>query len=97
MKKKHVIILIILALLILGAYFGISNVKSFIISVETKHQTQISAIIISNVDLSIIPDGTYTGSYKVFPVAADVKVIVENHKIIDIELTNHRNRVFVSL
>ena len=40
-----------------------------------------SDITISNVDLSMIEDGVYTGSYEQFLVAAEVKVTITNHVI----------------
>lgn len=46
---------------------------------------------IQNVDLSKVGDGTYTGGYKVFPVAVEVRVRVENHSITEIELVKHTN------
>jgi uncharacterized protein with FMN-binding domain len=41
--------------------------------------------------LSKTNDGVYSGSYKVFPVVAEVKVTVKNHKISNIELVKHEN------
>ena len=87
MKKKRVIILVIIAVVIIGVYFGITGIMS---RIETSLK-QLSDMPITNVDLSKVLDGTYTGSYEVFLVAADVKVIVKNHKILDIELVKHNN------
>ncbi|MFZ5967246.1 MAG: FMN-binding protein [Bacillota bacterium] len=87
MKKKQVLILAVLAAVIIiaaGAKIGIRHI-------EVSHDKKISEIAISNVDLSKVADGAYTGSYKVFPVAAEVKVTVTDHKIIGIELLKHSN------
>lgn len=46
---------------------------------------------ISNVDISRLADGTYTGSYQSFPVEAVVEVTVSNHKITKIGLIKHVN------
>ena len=46
---------------------------------------------IPDVNLSKIADGVYKGSHKVFPVEAEVRVTIENHKIIGIELVKHFN------
>lgn len=46
---------------------------------------------IPDMDMSNIGDGTYNGSYKVFPVAAEVKVTVQDHRITAIELVKHSN------
>lgn len=87
MKKKRIIILLILALVIIGAIIGRTVLKSYM----NNFDKTISDITISNVDLSKVSDGTYTGSYKVFPVAAIVKVTVNDHKITGIDLVKHNN------
>jgi len=83
MKKKHKIILGILVVVIIGAYFGIKTIES--------NLDQLKDLKISNVDISKVPDGTYTGSYKVFPIIAEVKVTVKNHEITGIELVKHKS------
>lgn len=87
MKKKRIIILLILALVIIGAIIGRTVLKSYM----NNFDKTISDITISDVDLSKVSDGTYTGSYKVFPVAAIVKVTVNDHKITGIDLVKHDN------
>ena len=87
MKKIRIIILVVLAIVIIGAIIGISVFKSYIDDFDKK----ISVITITNVDLTTVPDGIYTGSYKVFPVAAEVEVAVKNHKITGIDLVKHEN------
>lgn len=87
MKKKRMIILAIIAVVIIGGYFGVTGIMS---RIETSLK-QLSDTPFANVDLSKVADGTYAGSYEVFPVAVDVKVIVKNHKILDIELLKHNN------
>ncbi|MGE5549695.1 MAG: FMN-binding protein [Bacteroidota bacterium] len=91
MKKKQAMILVVLGVLTIGISIGAIWIKSFISSVAANHDKQIAAISISNVDLAIIPDGIYKGSYKVFPVAATVRVVVRDHKIVDIDLVEHKN------
>ncbi|PHS33909.1 MAG: FMN-binding protein [Alkaliphilus sp.] len=83
MKKKHKIILGILVVVIIGAYFGIKTIE---LNLE-----QLKDLKISNVDISKVPDGTYAGSYKVFPIIAEVKVTVKNHEITGIELLKHKS------
>ena len=46
---------------------------------------------VSDVDLSAIADGTYTGEYSQFPVIAAVEVTVKGHKITGITITKHEN------
>ncbi len=90
MKKKQVIILGILVVVIIGAYFGITGIKSFIETMNS-NLDQLTDLNISNVDISKVADGTYTGSYKVFPIIAEVKVTIKNHQIAGIELVKHRS------
>lgn len=89
MKKKQVKTFLILFVAIIGIYFGVTGIKSYI-DLRT-YQKQVDDITISNVDVSKVADGTYTGSYEVLWVAAEVKVTVRNHKIEEIELVNHKN------
>ncbi len=90
MKKKHKIIMGILVVVIIGAYFGITGFKSYIGTIESNldHLTDLN---ISNVDISKVANGTYTGSCEVFPIIAEVKVTVENHQITGIELVKHKS------
>lgn len=85
--KKRKIILIIVAILVLGIAAGIFAMVTYVKSFDKR----ISEVTVTNVDLNKIPDGTYTGSCKVFPVEATVEVTVESHKIISINLIKHVN------
>ncbi len=86
--KKVVAIVIILAG-ILVVYFGTKGIQSYLDL--RKYQQQVDDIKIENVDLSRIPDGTYIGNAEVLWVAAEVKVIVKDHKIVNIDLIKHKN------
>lgn len=66
-------------------------VASKIISDIENNLDQLSRMEIADVDLSQISDGTYSGSYEVFPVAAEVSVTIENHQFTEIELIKHTN------
>ena len=90
MKKKQVIILGILIVVIIGAYFGITGIKSYIETIES-NLNELTDLNISNVDILKVADGTYTGSYKVFPIISEVKVTVKNHEITGIELVKHKS------
>ena len=90
MKKKHKIILGILVVVIIGAYFGITGFKSYIETIES-NLDYLTDLNISNVDISKVANGTYTGSCEVFPIIAEVKVTVKNHQITGIELVKHKN------
>jgi uncharacterized protein with FMN-binding domain len=82
MKKKLKtilgIFLGILVVAIIGAYLGFKSIES--------NLNKLKDLKISNVDISNAADGTYTGSFQAFPIAAEVKVTIQNHKITEIEL-----------
>lgn len=86
MKKKLKtilgIFLGILVIAIIGAYFGIKSIES--------NLNKLMDLKISNVDISKVTDGTYSGSYKTLPIIAEVKVTIKNHEITGIELVKHR-------
>ena len=50
---------------------------------------QIELPDISDIDLTQIEDGVYTGSYSSFPLSAVVKVVVMSHKITGFDLVEH--------
>jgi uncharacterized protein with FMN-binding domain len=52
---------------------------------------RINAIEIENIDLQQVADGEYEGEYDAAIVKARVKVIVKDHRIVDIELLQHEN------
>ncbi len=60
-------------------------------AVIQRNLTKLAQEDIPDVNLAEISDGDYQGSYSVFPVSVIVKVTVENHKIINIELIEHFN------
>lgn len=86
MKKKRTIIITVLVVIVV-VIFAAVGLKSYIES----NLEQLADEKIANIDLSNIEDGIYSGSYKVFPVAAEVKVTVSNHMITKIELVKHQN------
>lgn len=87
MKRKRIVILSVILLVLAAAALGIwvaySNVEANLKSLADTAPAQI--------DLATLEDGTYLGSYSVFPVSAKVSVTVENHKMIAIELIEHKN------
>lgn len=80
------VIMIVAGLVLAG---GIVIGARYLISVK-EYQKAVKEISIKNVDLLKVADGSYIGSYDVNFVAAKVKVDVENHKIIDIDLLEHK-------
>lgn len=83
MKQVKVIFLAVIIVVVVG----IGGIKSY----ESYFEKKIEGAVISSVDLSKVIDGTYTGSYKIFPVSAEVKVTVKNNKITEIQLIEHKN------
>ena len=84
MKRKHVILLTIL-ILIIGAAAAVVGAKAYI---ETNLE-KVAELSIPDVDLTKLEDGVYTGSFNAFPVAAEVRVTINDYKITEIELVKH--------
>lgn len=84
MKKVIAIILIIVFLIVIGGVIGF-NVMS------KKSENELANVVITDVDLSKIPDGKYEGSSSIFPVSVKLEVSVKNHKITDIKIIKHDN------
>jgi len=83
--KKRVLIvvcLVILSSLVFGA-------KYFM--VVQNYKDQVAAIIIGDINLAEVADGSYIGNYDVSLIKAEVKVDVKDHKIMNIELIKHEN------
>lgn len=89
MKKKQIRTILLLLLAILVVYLGVTGIKSYL-DLKT-YQKQVADITISEMDISRISDGSYTGSFEILWVAAEVKVTVKDHKITGIELLEHKN------
>lgn len=82
-KKKKVLLIIgiiIVIMIIVGSLAG---------SYLEANLNKLADMKIADVDLSKIEDGTYIGTYKVFPVEAIVNVTVNNHIITKIDLVKH--------
>lgn len=83
MKRTFKLVLAVVAVLILAmagfAYYAIQSTP------------EPDEIIIDNVDLSAVADGTYTGEYDATMVKATVEVTVENNKIVSIVILQHQN------
>lgn len=84
MKRKRVILIIMLAVVITGVCFGIK----LYLDLQTYKQ-QVEAITITDVDLSKIADGTYSGGCETLMVSAEVDVTIESGKIARIDLVKH--------
>jgi len=85
--KKKSLILVTALISIIGIGLIAAGVKAHL---ETNLK-QLENLPISEVNLMELDDGSYTGNYKVFPVSAEVRVTMNNHKITEIELIEHKN------
>ncbi len=59
--------------------------------VGERNQRQIAQTFIEAIDLTQVPDGTFTGRCNAFPVIAQVQVAVKDHEITSILLEQHLN------
>ncbi len=87
MKRKRLIILLIVVVVLAAAAIVLQNMYR---NIEANLKA-LSGTTIAQVDLTQKADGTYKGSYSVFPVSAKVSVTVTDHKITAIELVEHKN------
>lgn len=88
--NRSMAIKIIIGVIILGFAIGLYFTVSYM-SKLSEYKKRIANISISNVDLSKIPDGTYTGSYDAIMISAKVGVTVSDHTINKIQLIYHKN------
>ncbi|KMQ52931.1 hypothetical protein CHISP_0152 [Chitinispirillum alkaliphilum] len=90
MKRKHKALIAIFLVIGIGLFFGVRGVRSIVekLNAGVEHMENMD---FSDLDLKLIENGTYEGSYSVFPISVKVKVTVENHKITSIELIRHSN------
>lgn len=82
--KKIVLSLVILVCAV-GALYGAVYLKSV-----KDYQKKVKETTFNEIDISQIPDGTYIGEYDVGFVYAKVEVRVEEGKIADIHILEHR-------
>ncbi len=87
MKRKHIVILIIVLLVAAGGFLGINS----ILKRTESNLESLKYIEITQVDLTAIENGTYSGSYSAFPISAEVNVTILDHVITGIELVKHSN------
>ena len=86
MKKRKLLIGVLILLFIVAA--GVIAVKSFIAKADADLQ-KLMAAQVQEVDLAKADNGTYSGTYQAFPIDVEVEVVVEDHKIINIDLKKH--------
>lgn len=52
---------------------------------------KLADITLNDLNLDQVADGSYNGSYSVFPVSVEVTVTVRDHVITEIDITKHDN------
>ncbi len=85
MYKKIILAVVCIAVISIGILGGRYLYQTW------EYKRLISEIVISNPNISKLPDGVYEGSYNAILVAADVSVTVEGKKIKEIKLNKHKN------
>jgi uncharacterized protein with FMN-binding domain len=79
-------------LLIVGALVLLIGIGAAVfVKMSQDALNQLVKTPITDVDLSVVEDGSYDGSYSAFPVSVTVKVTVEDHAITEILITKHDN------
>jgi len=86
--KRFAAVAVIIGIILIGI-FGYKGVRSYLDL--KKYQQQIKEIKVEDIDLKAVPDGIYIGKADVLWIAAEVKVIVQDHKIEHISLIKHVN------
>ncbi len=84
-KLKKIGLVVLVIILIIGVGFTIFMKKS------EENFEALMATSIQEVDLTVLSDGFYTGTYSVFPIDVVVSVEVKAQKIVNITLDKHVN------
>ncbi len=85
MKKKYTIAALILVLVIVVAIV-------FLVINKKKDIKEFNEVIISDIDLSNTPDGTYSGEYEFKGLYVKVSTTVKDNKISNVDILEHRVR-----
>lgn len=86
MSKRKIFILSVAALLMIAGFFGLRYLRAV-----NDYKEKVSNIQVEKLDLNNIKDGEYEGSCDVDFIMVDLKVKVENHKIVKIDIIKHKN------
>ena len=80
----HKFLAIIVAICIVG------HIVTYIIDFKN-YQQKVTNIVFEDIELANMKDGTYQGEYNVGYIYAKVEVEIRNHKIVSINIVEHRN------
>ncbi len=84
-KLKKVGLIAFIIVVVLGAV-----ISYFVIQINDDLEF-LKTMYIEDVDLTLIDDGNYYGTYSVFPVEVELIVTVEDHEITTINIIRHMN------
>ena len=84
-KLKKVGLIAFIIVVVIGAV-----ISYFVIQINDDLEF-LKTMYIEDVDLTLIDDGTYYGTYSVFPVEVEVLVTIEDHEMTSINITRHMN------
>lgn len=85
-SKKKTVLFVIMFLLLVGFVLGILYLKSV-----ADYKQAVREITFEDINISDIPDGVYVGEYDVDFIYAKVEVTVQNGKITNINILEHRH------
>jgi len=86
--KSKLKVFLIIALIVT---FAVAAYLIYYMMGVNSYQERVRSTIVSDVDTSEIPDGSYIGEYDVGFIYARVEVYIESGKITDILILEHRN------
>jgi len=86
-KKIALVVLSLIVVLVLVLAGAIKKIESNMEALRT--------LPLEQIDIGSIENGTCTGSFSSFPVAAEVQVTVEGQAIREIELVKHNHGVSI--
>ncbi len=87
MKNKKIIFIVLVVIIVLGGANGAKYYYEL-----SSYRKAVNAISIGEIDLTVIPDGIYTGSFNTIWIKATVEVTVKGHRIVDIMLDHYHDR-----
>ena len=87
MKKILLIVAVVVFIIVLAG----ALVYNYMVSRVDADLQKLMAAEIQDIDLAHIGNGIYSGSYQAFPIDVEVEVVVQDHKIIGIDLKKHKN------
>ncbi|MCL2530126.1 MAG: FMN-binding protein [Coriobacteriia bacterium] len=86
MTKKKLLIGIIGLVFVAAVAFGGTYLYD-----TMRYKAIISDIVITTPNTSLLPDGTYNGSFDAILVAADIDVSIKDNQISSIVINSHKN------